>query len=69
MLLLAQSNCTVKERLVLLIFQIFSFIGFQDLCILAKHLLYQRTCHIVGISVGSLYLYIFLLGIHTESQV
>ncbi len=69
MLFFTESCGTVKERLIFLIFQILSLIPLQYLGILAKHGIYQSTRHIVGVTVRSLDLNVFLRRIYAECHV
>ena len=81
MLLLAGRLYKIKERLVLLSLKVCSLEALQNLISLAvrcsivffqkiiEHCIEQCLCHIVGVTVDSLYLAVGLVRVHAESDV
>ena len=68
-LLLAQGDRAVIERLIFLELQVPALVGFQHLIVLAQHSICQCLGNIVGIAVACLDLYIVFLGVHAQGQV
>ena len=71
-------HCTVKQRLIRLVFQIFTCVGFQHFIggsfrifriQLAKNSIQQSFCHIIGIAVSSFYLAVCFVRIYAECNV
>ena len=69
-------TCAFKQRLIFLVFQVFSFIGFQNLicrlfflCKLAKYFVKKCFCHIVSVSVCCFYFTVSLIRIYAKCNV
>ena len=75
-LLICTVLCTLIQRLVFFVFQLFSFIGLQHLVSrlsflrkLSKNGVKKRGSHVIYITVCRLYLCVFLLRVYTEADV
>ena len=70
-------SCTCEKRLVCFVFQVCSFVGFQNFicflafffCKFAKDFVKECFCHIIGISVCCLYFAVSLIRVYAECNV
>ena len=69
-------TCTFEKRLIFLVFQIFTLVGFKNLicrliilCKLAKYFVKKCLCHIISVSVCCFYFAISFIRIYTKCNV